>query len=109
MDTGLGETWEMYAHRDGKGGFRHVFGRKAQVAMTGPAEIVPVTVTIVPEPDNTHWAWLDYVYGEWNNLAPTMIWESLFQLEMCFTYGMQAEIDLGRGIPVTLLVQERTK
>lgn len=41
-----------------------------------------------------YWGWFD---SEQNRFVSTMIWPSYLQLGMCFTYGMKAEEDRGRG------------
>ncbi len=95
--------WRMWAHLYDNGEL-HNLGERWWVEIHGlPDPIVPVDVVEVQadDPSATHWAWMDGDRDE-----PQMVYprESLFS--MCFPYGVQAEVDAGRGRVVRLAVME---
>jgi hypothetical protein len=57
--------------------------------------IVEVVLTV--DPEGPYWGWLRA-----GAPAPTMIWPSWMQLDMCFPGGAQVEEELGRGLILRL-------
>jgi hypothetical protein len=102
-------TWQMYAYRYGDGRF-HSIGSEEYVIGHGLKQpIFRVKVEEVPEGDDTatHWGWMRSAYSHYvADTSPRMIWYSRGMLEVCFTYGVQAEIDRGHGRVVTLRITE---
>lgn len=96
--------WDMFAHRmdDGER-LHHVQPTSQMVALYGRGEVVAVDVREIPSgSDATHYGWLEV-----GAKTPSMIWPSMVQLEMCFPYGMKAEVDRGRGRCVMLAIEEK--
>ena len=98
--------WHMWAHRYDNGDL-HNLGERWWVEIHGlPDPIVAVDVAEVADgdPAATHWGWVDT-----GDATPEMIYprESLFS--MCFPYGVQAEVDAGKGRVVRLAVAEVTE
>lgn len=60
---------------------------------------VPVTVTI--DDGGPYWGWLDG-----RGTYPEFIFHRRMLVNMCFTYGPQAEVGAGRGRIVRLTVTE---
>ena len=89
---------EWYAHKkDGK--WLHIFPSETQVKMCGNEEVFPVTLEIDRDYGDHH-GWLD------TNGRISMVWNNKEALKMCFTYGMNPEIQSGKGIPVVLSIKE---
>lgn len=91
--------WRMYAH-DLNGKPHHVCAKETMVALYGPGEVRAVDVTET-EDNPTHWGWLDTKKPDG---PPHMVWPSRGQIEMCFPYGMNAEIERGGGRMVELTI-----
>lgn len=51
------------------------------------------------EPEGPYWAWEDAEDGAWSITQPSQM-----QLETCFPYGTQAEVDRGRGRVVNFVL-----
>lgn len=95
--------WRMWAHRYESGELFN-FGERQWVELHGlPDPILEVDVAEVAEDDlaATHWGWM-----ETGSTEPEMIYPRKFLLSMCFHYGVQAEVDAGRGRVVRLAVTE---
>ena len=96
--------WRFYAHNI-NGTVEHVYPTTTQVWVCGSSRPI-ITVTARPaeegEPE-THWGWIDT-----DEAQPSMIYPTKRQLEMCFVYGMEAEIKRGRGRPIRLIIWEVT-
>jgi hypothetical protein len=87
--------WDMFAQDYGNERWMH-FGSKRYADMHGGSEpTVPVRLT--EDPDGAYHGWI-----ETGEDTPSMIWPSRAQLTMCFAYGVQVEIDKGRGVPIRL-------
>ena len=95
--------WRMYAHRYDSGDL-HNLGSLRYVQAHGVSKpIVEVDVTEVAEDDPaaTHWGWLRA-----NDDTPVMIYPREVLFRVCFPYGVQAEVDAGKGRVVRLAVTE---
>lgn len=114
MSDGVGRAWSLHAH-DVRGTYWHV-GERRWVEMHGLTHpIVPVIarehIGDARDPKVTHYGW-EYankpgrVAMIWprasgrEDISPWML------LGMCFTYGMQAEIDAGKGKMVALRITQ---
>jgi len=96
---------KMYGGYDGDK-CSNVYRSTHQLEMCGygPDEIHPVSVREAAEGEQeTHWGWESSEDRSWS-----MIWPHLTQLEMCFTYGIEAAESSGSGRRVRLVV-DRTK
>lgn len=102
-------TWKMYACRTSRGKFEHIGDRRWVKLNFSSDPIVPVLVEELDGdprvPEVTHYGWEEF--GDRGRDRPEMIMvragATPYQierpwvlLEMCFTYGMQAEVDRGR-------------
>ncbi len=87
--------WDMFAQDYGNDRWMH-FGSKRYADMHGGSEPT-VAVRLTEDPGGEYHGWL-----ETGEDTPSMIWPSRAQLTMCFAYGMQVEIDKGRGVPIRL-------
>jgi len=110
-------TWNLYAHAS-RGTYWHI-GNKRWVELHGLRDpIVPILVEEwvgdVRDPEVTHYGWEDADKPG----KVTMIWPRVsnndrlppwMSLNMCFAYGIQAEIDAGKGKMVALRVTERSE
>lgn len=121
--TTLGRAWKLYAYRYEGGLFHHV-GERGWVALHQlPHPLVPVLVEEILgdlyTDAITHYGW-QYVEGSRyrHGDAPTMIQiragsdpkdpkRALMLLDMCFAYGLAAEIKNGDGDVVALRITER--
>jgi len=95
--------WRMWAHRYDDGDL-HNLGERWWVEIHGLREpIVEVDVVEVADDDPaaTHWGWMDP-----GDTEPVMIYPREFLFSMCFPYGVQAEVDAGKGRVVRLAVTE---
>lgn len=95
--------WRMWAHRYDNGDL-HNLGSRRYVEFHGvPKPIVEVDVVEVAEGDSaaTHWGWIRA--GE---TEPIMIYPREVLFRVCFPYGVQAEVDAGKGCVVRLAVSE---
>jgi hypothetical protein len=118
--SATGRTWELWAHRFESGELWHI-GALPWVKIHGlPHPIVPVLVEEVLgdpyAPGVTHYGWQDAEgHGYRHGAAPMMIQvrsgtdpsRAMMLLDMCFAYGLQAEVKRGRGSVVALRVTER--
>jgi hypothetical protein len=87
--------WDMFAYAYGNDLWMH-FGSKRYVEshrLSKPIEAVRLT----EDPDGKYHGWI-----RTEEDIPRMIWPSAGQLAMCFAYGMQVEIEKGRGVPIRL-------
>ena len=101
--------WEMYAHRHDDGRFDPVGSYSYVLAHGFDKPLVRVLVEDVDgdDPTATHWGWMQFAGPHRNaDTEPHMIWGTHVQFEMCFTYGVKAEVDRGRGRVVRLRVTE---
>ena len=110
-----GRTWDFYAHA--RGSTYWFVGAKPWVELHGLTDpVVPVIAEEwlgdVRDPEVTHYGW-EYT-GKPGSV--TMIWprargrEDLtpwLSLGMCFPYGMQAEIEAGKGQMVALRIAQK--
>jgi hypothetical protein len=85
----------MWAQDYGNDLWMH-FGSKRYADIHGGDEPT-VAVRLIEDPDGEYHGWL-----ETGEDTPSMIWPSRAQLTMCFAYGIQVEIDKGRGVPIRL-------
>ncbi|ACU71891.1 hypothetical protein Caci_2982 [Catenulispora acidiphila DSM 44928] len=96
-------TWRMFAHRYDSGDL-HNLGSRRYVEFHGvSAPIVEVDVVEVSDddPTATHWGWMGMDITE-----PVMIYPREVLFRVCFPYGVQAEVDAGKGRVVRLAVTE---
>ncbi len=113
----IGRTWALWADEN-RGTHWHV-GARRWVELHGlPRPAVPVLVEEwtgdARAAEVTHYGW---EYADKPGDA-TMIWPRArgddtslspwMSLDMCFAYGMQAEVDRGRGRMLALRITERT-
>ena len=92
--------WDVYANRYPQGRYYGI-GEKRWVELHGGDEVYPVRVTEDPEGD--YYGWREAAKAA--DSLPTMIWQSLMQLDMCFPYGVYAEE--GRGSLVRMRIEAR--
>lgn len=119
----VGRTWKLWALRYESGKLWHV-GERRWVELHGLSNpLVPVLVEEILgdpyDPAVTHYGW-QYVEGNKHRHGdnPTMIQvrtgsdpqnpkRALMFLDMCFTYGLAAELAQGDGAVVALRITER--
>lgn len=96
----------FYAHkfeqRDGSEAFRSFAADPRTTALYGTSPIFKVDVREARDGETSiYWAW-------WENKRQNfgLIYPSRVQLEVCFAYGSQAEINRGRGRVVQVVVEE---
>lgn len=96
-------AWRMFAHRYENGDLRNLGSRRYVEAHSVWAPIVEVSVAEVPDgdPAATHWGWMATDATE-----PVMIYPREVLFRVCFPYGVQAEVDAGKGRVVRLAVTE---
>ena len=87
--------WDMWAQDYGNDRWMS-FGSKRYADMHGGSEPT-VAVRLTEDLDGAYHGWM-----ETGSDVPCMIWPSSVQLGMCFAYGMQVEVDKGRGVPIRL-------
>lgn len=95
--------WRMWAHRYDSGDLWNL-GSRWYVEFHGvPKSIVEVDVAEVADDDPaaTHWGLMRA--GE---TEPVMIYPREVLFRVCFPYGVQAEVDAGKGRVVRLAVTE---
>lgn len=92
--------WQLHAHEIAPGLFQNV-GKKRWVELFRAIGVTDpvVSVTVTEDSDGPYWGWL--ASGE---TTPTMIWRSKLQFEMQFPYGVEREVELGRGVVLHLTV-----
>ena len=97
------EDQVYYAHRSGIEPIRGIYRSKlvAHIDASPHSSVFPVQVTEAPEAKATHWGWLATGETSYSHIYPREI-----ELRMCFTYGVETEIQAGKGRIVRLLVQE---
>lgn len=97
------ERWRMWAHRYDNGELWNLGSRQYAEAhgLTRPVLEVDVVEVEDGDPAATHWGWMRAGKTE-----PTMVYPRKSLLDMCFHYGMQVEIDAGKGRMVRLVVTE---
>jgi len=95
--------WRMWAHRYDSGDLHNLGSRRYVEAHGVPKPIVEVNVTEVADDDPaaTHWGWMRPTDTE-----PVMIYPREVLFSMCFHYGVQAEVNAGKGRVVRLAVTE---
>lgn len=112
-------TWKYFAHRsDGINPkdtihpqFMHIYNSKIAVSACGKGEIVPVIATEVDidfqECRKTK-GHLGYYYGYLNDRdkSPSMIFAYMVQFQVCFPYGIDAELECNRGRIVVMAIEE---
>jgi hypothetical protein len=116
------KSWNMHAHKHENGELWGA-GQEWWVRLFFTSDpIVPVCVEeldIDPTaPEVTHYGWRDLPLNrQTENIEPSMIYPRCepdskrgitpwFLLGMCFTYGMKAETDAGKGRMVCLRITE---
>ena len=87
-------SWNMYAQDLGDGHLS-AFGEEWWSKLHGDEPVIPVK--LIEDPEGDFYGWL-----ETDSDTPCMIWGTKIQFEMCFPYGVQSEVDLGRGKPIRL-------
>lgn len=98
------KTVRMHAGWD-DGEYSHFYASRRLVEFCGyaPEDVHEVELREAADDEETpYWGWEDADDGSWG-----MIWPSKVQLQMCFTYGMEAAITAGKGRPVRLIVTRR--
>lgn len=95
--------WHMFAHRYDNGGLHNLGVRRFVEAHGVAAPIVEVDVAEVHDydPAATHWGWMRPT-----DTQPVMVYPHEVLFRVCFPYGVQAEIDAGKGRIVRLAVTE---
>lgn len=95
--------WHMWAHRYDNGQLWNLGSRRHVEAhgLTRPILEVDVVEVADDDPTATHWGWM-----RTGNDKPDMIYPRKSLLDMCFHYGVQAEVDVGKGRVVRLVVTE---
>ncbi len=83
-------------------GYRHVYPSIAAVRACSPKGPVHIVTVTVDEERGDQFAWLK------TNGEISMIWPKRMLLDMCFTYGMEAEEKRGRGRCVRVSVTKAT-
>lgn len=93
----------MFAHRYDNGDLHNLGVRRYVEAHGVNAPIVEVDVVEVPDGDlaATHWGWMRP-----DDTQPIMIYPREVLFRVCFPYGVQAEVDAGKGRVVRLTVTE---
>ncbi len=117
--TSIGRTWELWACRYESGTFMHVGARRWVELHYLPEPIVPVLVEEVLgdplAPEVTHYAWEDTdrpraspaMVQRRAHASPGIQRSAWMLLDMCFPYGVKAEVDAGRGKILALRITER--
>lgn len=97
--------WRMWAHRYDSGDLWNLGSRRYVEAhgLNNPVLEVEVVEVADHDPAATHWGWMRAGDDE-----PVLIYPRRFLLDMCFHYGVQAEVDAGKGRVVRLAVSEVT-
>lgn len=95
--------WRMWAHRYNNGDLHNLGSRRYVEAhgLTNPILEVDVVEVADDDPATTHWGWMQAGKTE-----PVMIYPREVLFRVCFPYGVQAEVDAGRGRVVRLAVTE---
>lgn len=95
--------WRMCAHRYENGELYNLGSRRYVEFHGVPKPIVEVDVTEVADDNSTatHWGWMRPADTE-----PVMIYPREVLFRICFPYGVQAEVDAGKGRVVRLAVTE---
>lgn len=99
-------TWTLWAHNFGPrpkfpdGLFMHI-GSKRYVELHGMKEPI-VEVLLTEDPNGPYYGWL-----ETGKETPHFIWPSEGQLDMCFPYGLKAEEEHGKGVPLRFSIQKK--
>ena len=84
------------------GAFYHVYPSKGQVSMCGNKTIIPLEVVL--DENGAYFGWWSY---NDDTVSPCMIYDFMPALEMCFPYGIKAEIDVEKGQIVKLSVKRK--
>jgi len=91
----------MYAHKTERG-WRDIYSSAGAVQMCDGKEPQPIyQIKVTVDPKGEYFGWHDF-----SNDSLSMIWQSRVQLEMCFTYGIEAAIKRGKGKDVLLKIEE---
>jgi len=95
--------WRMWAHRYDNGDLHNLGSRRYVEAHGLRKPIIEVDVAEVSDDDPaaTHWGWMRPTDTE-----PVMIYPREVLFRVCFPYGVQAEVDAGKGRMVRLAVAE---
>jgi hypothetical protein len=91
-----------FAHRDSRGGFRHVHSTEVAVRLCGNERIHPVWASPAEPEGAAYWGWCERKSGR-----ISMIQRGRQLFEMCFPSGSAASEARGEGIAVPLAVSER--
>ena len=70
-----------------------------------PIVQLSVRERVAGDPESGYWGWLKKD-ARGSEDRYTMVWPSRVQLDMCFPYGPQVEMDHGCGRVVNLIVEE---
>ncbi len=89
---------------DRDGMFYNIFKTTLQVRVCGYDDDEIYAIKFEESPDGEYWAWQDTGESEFHLIYPH---EILFII--CFPYGVQAEVDAGRGRVVRLKVKKAVK
>jgi hypothetical protein len=92
-------SWEMWAGRRGDL-FVDVGPHPTYVRMHGHDK--PAPVRVVEDPDGPYWGWQEKGHEQ---EPPVMIYEHKTLFNICFPYGVQAEVDAGHGRVLRLRVE----
>lgn len=118
----VGRAWKLWAYRHADGKLWHV-GERGWVALHQLSHpLVPVLVEEILgdpyAPEVTHYGW-QYAEGSSRRRsdAPTMIqvrtgsdpMRAMMFLNMCFPYGLKAEVVSGQGSVVAMRITERAE
>lgn len=116
-DSSIGRTWNLYASSS-RSTYWHIGPKRWVELHLLDHPIVPVLVEEwlgdVRDPSVTHYGWEsgEIVDGKCGVSGISMIWPRArggdcspwVSLGMCFPYGMQAEIDAGKGKMIALRI-----
>lgn len=89
---------------DRDGMFYHIFETLVQIKMCGYSYGEIHVIKFEESPDGEYWAWRATGETDFHMIYPH---EILFNI--CFAYGVQAEVDAGKGRVVRLKVKESMK
>lgn len=102
----MGVSWELYAGKGKDSQFEHFYLSVLQVEMCGNKEAFLVRLTPDDEGDFYGWHYSDHPDNGSFAGQVSMIYRRAFLVEMCFPYGLEAEVKRGRGNLVRLRVEE---
>jgi hypothetical protein len=98
-------VWQLFA-MERKEGFAHFYPSTMQLKMCGNDPMAFVQLTV--DPEGSHWGWYHshHPHNRGSRGQVSMIYPSLVQVRICFTYGPEAETARGRGDIVRLRVEK---